>query len=502
MRLLTIVSCALVIGATIRTLKLNFDHYPPALSSPLSASSSPGYYPWTDIPTSFLGVFWSTLHHTSLLVVLVIVILSELSLPIPLLHRLFKNTLPFLGPNWGTGFLGVLLVLVAGDVLSRGSVGGKFVEASSWCLAGLGVANVGVGVVWRAKAKVVRSPMGWKADVAERMEKLAEAKEKAERVVDQLPLPAGWKAKGENQTQATGRFKGFKEFVGKLVANQFDKCNPNTAQQSKEKVVDLEKAEVQTSNLVPGPNSSATTARAMDIFAPSLPSAIVASRSTVPGARQATEAVAPASLGLEPGSFSSTFSGSTVNLTVPPSARTRTDVTASPQPTRSASTSTISTAFSSTLDAPPSESISLTSQPPLVRTKTVRFVPTPSPNYEHARIESPTPPPGMTEVGVRGEKFLLLPTSTRLADGQRVGLCDGERSPSVMASLKAAMLEAEAKAKANQSKKSIYLGSHKWLADYKGATDDPVHMQHSSDNQNNTGDKKAQQGPTRPYNFL
>lgn len=57
-------------------------------------------------------------------------------------------------------------------------------------------------------------------------------------------------------------------------------------------------------------------------------------------------------------------------------------------------------------------------------------------------------------------------------------------SPSVVASYKAAMLEAEAKARGQKLKKSLYLGSDKWLADRR--KDAPVEPA----------------TPPRPYTFL
>nr|CDI51785.1 conserved hypothetical protein [Melanopsichium pennsylvanicum 4] len=155
--------------------------------------------------------------------------LSELSLPIPLLNRVFKNTLPFLGPNWGTGFLGVLLVVVAGDGLSRGNIGGRLEEVGNWILASLGVVNVIIGILWRAKVKLVRSPMGWKKDVAERMGKLADAKARAEKVVDEiLPTTTQFKVAREIHKETEGEeggggLKGLFGLAGKAIANQLDR---------------------------------------------------------------------------------------------------------------------------------------------------------------------------------------------------------------------------------------------------------------------------------------
>lgn len=452
LRLLTLVSCSLVIASTIRTIVLNFRHYPP----PPSFTRSTAYYPSTDIPTTFLGVFWSTLHHVSTAVLLLIVILSELSLPIPLLHRLFKNTLPFLGPNWGTGFMGVLLVLVAGDALSRGKVG-RFSEVSNWMLAGVGVGNVGTGVVWRAKAKVVRSPMGWKREVAAKMEGLAEAKARAERVVDALPL--------HNNEKGGGGLKGVVGSVGGLLARKLDR------KEEAAKENDVEKGEKQPQ---------------MSIFAPPLPSAVVTSRNPPP----------PTSANPPP-------------LIAPPPPAAIAAATPRPRTPSTYSTTTISSCY--TLEMPPP----LTHTPsPAPALKTVRFNPCPTPINPptvDSLTASPLPPASPSTTVVGGSKFLLLPPplSHIPAKGSVV---EGERSPAVLASLKAAMLKAQAKATSQPSKKSLYLGSSRWKAEYEGlasdAEDDRPALTKEADEQGQRGEK-SEKGSTgekgekgRPYAFL
>ena len=257
LRILTIISCLLVIASTIRVLVTNFQHYPsPTPSDPSST------YPGTDIPTSFLGVFWSTQHHVSLCVVLFTVILSELSLPVPLLNRVFKSTLPFLGPNWGSAFLGVLLVLVAGDALSRPRAG-VFREATNWALACTGVANVVSGCVWRAKAKLLRTPMGWKRDVAEKMDKLAEAKAVAERIDAILPTST-FSTKGESNGGGV---------LGGLVGKAGRMLDKRLQRKTEKAVVDEEKTHPTV--------EKEDIAAKMAIFAPPLPSAIVSAR-TIP----------------------------------------------------------------------------------------------------------------------------------------------------------------------------------------------------------------------------
>lgn len=98
---------------------------------------------------------------------------------------------------------------------------------------------------------------------------------------------------------------------------------------------------------------------------------------------------------------------------------------------------------------------------------------------------------------VNGSKFLMLPTPT---NGDNVGLLDGERSPSVLASLKAAMLEAKAKAAANKNKKSIYLGSNRWLAEYTGSTTSPPYGSDKKGEEKE--EERGNEEKSRPYNFL
>uniref|UniRef100_V5GWD3 Uncharacterized protein n=1 Tax=Kalmanozyma brasiliensis (strain GHG001) TaxID=1365824 RepID=V5GWD3_KALBG len=444
-RLLTIVSCTLSITATSLTLKRNFSHY----SAPLLSPSSP-YYPSTDIPTTFLGVFWSTLHHLSLCVVLFVVVLSELSLPIPLLHRLFKNTLPFLGPNWGTGFLGVLLVLVAADGLSRAETG-RFAQVAGWVLASAGVANVAIGVVWRAKVKVVRSPMGWKKDVAQKLEGLAEAKRDAERVVDALPLPQGLK-----QGEKGAGLKSVVGSAGRLIASGLEK------RAEKKEAREAEKAKKEAEKDVEKATQEATPP--MAIFTPPLPSAIVSSRGTplAATAPPVSSTTVPPAVIPPP-------------LIVPPPAAA---AHLRPRTPSTYSQSTLSSSY--TLDMPP---------PPLA-------------------VRSATPPL-KTTVGVGGSKFLLLPPPLTHIPAKG-SVVEGERSPSVLASLKAAMLEAQAKANAQQAKKSIYLGSRRWKAEYEGLADgeqghrerrEKDEKSEKRDKEEST-DKSGRGEKERPYNFL
>ncbi len=97
---------------------------------------------------------------------------------------------------------------------------------------------------------------------------------------------------------------------------------------------------------------------------------------------------------------------------------------------------------------------------------------------------------------------------------------EGERSPSVLASLKAAMLEAEAKAKGRGNKKSIYLGSRRWLKEYTGfegeeeegeeVREDEKKLEKSAkkagekDGEREQVGKREEKGEkqSRPYNFL
>ncbi|SPO25033.1 uncharacterized protein UTRI_01547_B [Ustilago trichophora] len=497
-RILTIVSCALFISATIRIVVLNFHHYPPPLISSSSDDSSSVYYPSTDIPTSFLGVFWSTLHHISLVLVLFTVILSELSLPIPLLHRLFKNTLPFLGPNWGTGFLGVLLILVAGDGLSRGNIGCKFKEASCWTLASAGVANAISGVVWRAKAKVVRSPMGWKHDVATKLEDLAEAKRTAERVVDGLPLAASFKRKGEAEKGAKGEegggLKGLVGMAGKMLDSQLEKRKEKKEAEERSKFGEKDVEMAQDAVAAPAPASAQEGG--LSIFTPPLPSAIISSR-TVPPPPVVTHATPPVhtipiptpsippqpTLTHRPPSSASSRSTYTLDLP-PPSQPFATPLTSS------TTTNDLTPTFPHHPTSPPP------TKPPAL--KSVRFNhPTPQPQHLSRTIDSHHAKP--EEVGVGTSKFLLLPPLHTPSSGDKIGLVEGERSPSVLASLKAAMLEAEAKAKAKPKQKSIYLGSNRWRAEYAGLGEGEVVNEKAESDKKGDKEKGDEK---RPYNFV
>ncbi|SAM75081.1 uncharacterized protein UBRO_01292 [Ustilago bromivora] len=502
-RLLTIISCSLVIASTIRLLVINFQHYPPQPATLLDPTLA--YYPSTDIPTTFFGVFWSTLHHISISLVLFVVILSELSLPIPLLHRLFKNTLPFLGPNWGTGFSGVLLALVAGDGLSRGSVGGKFKEVSEWCMAVVGVLNVGSGVVWRAKGKTVRGWGGWKVEVAEKLEGLAEAKARAEKVVDGLPMPVGF-GKKKAGVEGAGEGGGLKGLVGKATEMMGKKLDER--QQKEAKVAagqpkaigekDLEKA--QFTNIQPPPAAAAARPpQGLGLFTPALPSAVIQSRSVHPSPRTSLSSTSTDSMAQHhpaPKSVSTRIPPPPLVLHRPPSTATTLSRSSCyslhPPPPELTNAAFSSPHNHSTMD---SHHTNLSPIPPApTRTptiKTVRFQ-SPTPRHLSTTIDSHcadvrgAAEGGKADAGssfadskgsanegattdVKGSRFLLVPNINT-----DIGLIEGERSPSVLASLKAAMLEAQAKAMATKKNKSIYLGSGKWFAEYHNAASSPA----------------------------
>ncbi|SPO38082.1 uncharacterized protein PSFLO_03559 [Pseudozyma flocculosa] len=198
LRILTLVSCILVMASTILILKHNFQHLDDDAAAAGSRSTSsvasfpseqPGdYQSHTDIPTQTWGTLWSTLHHVYNLVALFLVILSEVSWG-GWLDRFFDAVLPFLGREWGTQMMGALLILLGADSLSRKI--GTFALIANWLLVSVGLVNILSGIAFHSRGKLLRSPLGFKQPVAEKLEKLAEAKAKAEKIKDiLLPLPA------------------------------------------------------------------------------------------------------------------------------------------------------------------------------------------------------------------------------------------------------------------------------------------------------------------------
>lgn len=95
----------------------------------------------------------------------------------------------------------------------------------------------------------------------------------------------------------------------------------------------------------------------------------------------------------------------------------------------------------------------------------------------------------------------MLPPLHTPNSADKIGLVEGERSPSVLASLKAAMLEAEAKAKAKPKQKSIYLGSNRWRAEYSGLGEGEVVDEKKSEKIEEKGEKD-EKDEKRPYQFL
>ncbi|PWZ00867.1 hypothetical protein BCV70DRAFT_230933 [Testicularia cyperi] len=285
LRVATIVSCALCFASGVVVLRSNFSHYSSSSTANAEVDAS-GYVAGTDIPaSSVLGVFWSTLHHVFLLAIMVVVVISELSLPIPSLNRcLFKNTLPFLGPNWGTGVEGALLVLLAADTLSR-AASTPLTKAANWTLAVAGTLNIASGVIWRAKAKLLRSPSAWKLEVAKKMEQLAEAKRSAEKVGDAdggLPLPAVCSDKKVAFAKSVPTSK-LGSLLGRLKSRSDDaSAGGASQQQSKEPAAPLAQPLLPTTTTAPKPldrsDSAAAPCPSEPHFVPPLPSQLMAEK--------------------------------------------------------------------------------------------------------------------------------------------------------------------------------------------------------------------------------
>ncbi|PWN50877.1 hypothetical protein IE53DRAFT_307617, partial [Violaceomyces palustris] len=161
LRLLTIISAALVFSSTCLILQRDFKNVKSNQdSSDDVPSEDSDYLPGTDIPTHTWGPLWASMHHIYNLLILFLIFLSEISWG-GILDRFFNAVLPFLGPDWGTGLMGGLMMILGADTLSRSI--GHFPLISNWLMISVGLINVLSGIVFRARGKLLRSPKGFKA---------------------------------------------------------------------------------------------------------------------------------------------------------------------------------------------------------------------------------------------------------------------------------------------------------------------------------------------------
>lgn len=511
-RLLTITACALVLGACIDLL-----HWDLAAYRYSKADSATGYHTGTDIPTTFLGVFWTTLHYTYLVTVLFIVLVSELSLPVPTLHRFFKNFLPFLGPNWGTGFMGALLVLLASDTLSRNPQR-RFALASSWTLAVTGVVNIVAGLVWRAKGKMLRSPGAWKHSVAQRMEQLADVKARAEVLrekVDFLPLHVEGDKLISDRVSRTLWQRLRSRFGGRDPGpSSGHKQSPGVASDALATGTTVAAPPITVMPAMPAMPAQAAVYGGHGIVA--LPAAVPYVQSVhrgqeVPPSRP-SHVSAPVSLqassrrqpGTETDSGDSSFRST--HRTSSSAASSYSSIISSHddrQPSRGRAA--LLEALSQQCKQSSSSELLLPVTATTTIAKTVQFktssitqseCPSVSSMYtDHGRVSLILPAFDSRDSEQVVKK--RLPNDfdhvQRLLGVEYPAVDEPQLSPSVVASYKAAMLEAEAKARCQKLKKSLYLGSDKWHADRR---------KDAAQLDNSPSPAPATTPQSRPYNFL
>ncbi|EPQ29538.1 uncharacterized protein PFL1_02757 [Pseudozyma flocculosa PF-1] len=445
LRILTLVSCILVMASTILILKHNFQHLDDDAAAAGSRSTSsvasfpseqPGdYQSHTDIPTQTWGTLWSTLHHVYNLVALFLVILSEVSWG-GWLDRFFDAVLPFLGREWGTQMMGALLILLGADSLSRKI--GTFALIANWLLVSVGLVNILSGIAFHSRGKLLRSPLGFKQPVAEKLEKLAEAKAKAEKIKDiLLPLPAvspgasgpppptSTPANASTETVVAAATKK----VGGLWKKYQDRRGDRGEWDPEKAVVD----EAGPATAAAAPAATTTTTRA------DLPAA-------VPFRPGMPPPPPPAFLGGQTGpvAMAQQHSTSAVTLVAP----TTSDTAAGG-------------VSSGTTSSGDTESRPLARAGSHHRLHSTDFYIVNAPRT-HSTISSCSSSSLYTNsnsVPAERPQHLEIPPSSSTAALMAIE----ERSPGVLAKFRAAELEAKLKAKRRAEKKSLYLGSQRWL---------------------------------------
>jgi hypothetical protein len=96
-------------------------------------------YPRSAVPTQAGGEFWSISNRVFVILQSLVLILSELSLPVAFIQKVFESHLAILSDIHGLGFLGVVQVIIGCGVLSK--YVDKFEQIAAWLLVIVGGLN-------------------------------------------------------------------------------------------------------------------------------------------------------------------------------------------------------------------------------------------------------------------------------------------------------------------------------------------------------------------------
>ena len=115
-------------------------------------------YRGSTVPNQAAGAFWAVLNRLLIIFQSIVLVMSEVGWPASFFDRFF----PILGSNFGLGALGVIQCLLGAAVLSHHV--DKFSLVSAFFLFSVGCLNILLGLIFREKAKRLRSLAARDAD--------------------------------------------------------------------------------------------------------------------------------------------------------------------------------------------------------------------------------------------------------------------------------------------------------------------------------------------------
>lgn len=160
-RVLSIVSLILVFASTILVTVTNIkavNAFEANKGSVDLSTENCDYIEGSTVPNQPAGVFWAIVSSLLVLTQTVVLLLSEVSWPLPFFDRYF----PVLGSNFGTGALGIFQCLISTQILSHHV--DDFTLVAAFFLFAVGCLNMLLGLIFRESAKEKRSVKSWRAE--------------------------------------------------------------------------------------------------------------------------------------------------------------------------------------------------------------------------------------------------------------------------------------------------------------------------------------------------
>jgi len=150
-RALSIVALLLAFSGSIIVVVSDIQAVNKSQHDPNSDDEACGYIGRSTVPNQPAGVFWAVVHRLFITLQLLFLLLSEVSWPM----AFFDHFFPVLGTQFGLGALGVFQGLIGATILSHHI--DKFALVSGFFLFSVGCLNMALGLVFREKAKSMRS---------------------------------------------------------------------------------------------------------------------------------------------------------------------------------------------------------------------------------------------------------------------------------------------------------------------------------------------------------